>query len=156
MHTVFSADSQHLLMDAQDRSVVICALERNSLPGRLPRRTTPRDTLCLRLVHRLKAPVSYTPSDPKRKSLRLRPTFGGKRGAFVAMGTRDGAMRLWHWPSATYLTEECAHSGPLNCVAWSPVDPQLLVTVSDDGTVGVWGPRGAAAHEPGDGAEHVL
>lgn len=152
MHTVFSADSKHLLMDAQDRSIMVCELEVTR---------TPELKCQLRLVHRLQPPARYAAPDADRKSLRLRPAFGGKRGAFVAMGTAEGALRLWHWPSGTFLTEVSMHSGPVNCVAWSPTSPQLLVTASDDGTVGVWGPQDAvdavdAVTAPDRGCSTVL
>jgi WD40 repeat protein len=154
VHTVFSADSKHLLLDAQDRSLVVCAL---SLEQVHP--CTSETEWRLSLVHTLRTPAfSNAATDQKRKSLRLRPTFGGKRGAFVAMGSSEGALRLWHWPSGTFLTEVSAHSGPVNCVAWSPTDPQLLVTASDDGTVGVWGPRlhGCEHLQAGLGQECML
>lgn len=33
------------------------------------------------------------------------------------------------------------HSRTVNCVAWNPVYPSILVSVSDDFTIRVWGPK---------------
>lgn len=42
------------------------------------------------------------------------------------------------------------HTRTVNCVAWNPVFPQMLVSVSDDCAVRVWGPKDKIANHSGE------
>ncbi len=53
--------------------------------------------------------------------------------------TLDSLIYLWHRQSGALLTKLSGHTGCVNCVAWSPADPQLFVSGSDDGSIRVWG-----------------
>lgn len=150
VHLIFSTDSCHILMDGHDRSILICAIlceddtedqERpeNNHPDAPARSNVARKAVrsageCkMVLCQHLKPPSSAA-----TENLRLRPAFGGKNQKFVAMGSSTGSLRLWHWPSNSMLTRLGGHSAAVNCVVWSPVDTQLMVSVSDDRTVRVW------------------
>lgn len=133
MHVVFSPDSRHLLMDGKDRTVFVYSL---TAAAAAPAAVT------VKLVRRLSPPPSGAAGADK---LRLRPTFGGKGYKFVAMGSTSGSVRIWHWASGQVVTRLPAHSSAVQCVAWSPVDTQLMVSVSDDATVRVWTTPVAAA-----------
>jgi WD40 repeat protein len=155
VHLAFSADSRSLLVDMRDRTLAVYALHTDTLlvrsacqasTGAARSRTFDAPGGALR-AH-LKPPRVTTV-----EQLRIRPALGGKNGAFVATGTSQGKVRLWHWPSETHLRDVKGHTGPVNCVTWSPTDPQLIVTASDDGTVRVWGPaEQSGVAELGSGA----
>lgn len=147
MHLIFSADSNYLLTDTRARALCVYAINQSSPAALEP--AVPRaggvlraayDNGLLELVSHMRAHIAELPEATEK--IRLQPALGGKRGAFAATGTPRGALRIWHW-----LTEELvadvssgAHSGAANCVSWSPVDPQLMVSASDDMSVRVWTP----------------
>ena len=59
--------------------------------------------------------------------------------AFVACGSDDCAVHVWHHASGRRVLRLAGHSGRVNAVAWCPRRAGVLVSVSDDGTVRVWG-----------------
>ena len=153
-HVVFSSDGRYVLMDTKPGGLVIAELY---LAPEAPRTRAANGRSKKAAAHlrpRLETKVSLRAPPAlreERKSFRLRPTFGGKREAFVATGQPASSVwPIWHWPSKELLAEVEGHSAAVNCVAWSPVDPQLAVTASDDATVRVWGPPegGEAAEVP--------
>jgi WD40 repeat protein len=48
---------------------------------------------------------------------------------------------IWHIRNEQPIATLTGHTRTVNCVAWNPVYPQMLVSVSDDCTVRVWGPK---------------
>ncbi|KAF8869684.1 hypothetical protein CPB85DRAFT_1446702 [Mucidula mucida] len=58
-------------------------------------------------------------------------------GALLAVGSRDGLIRIWDTKSRMESGKLEAHSGYVRSVGFSP-DSKLLVSGSDDGTVKVW------------------
>lgn len=90
----------------------------------------------------------------------IRSCFGGVNQVFIASGSEDNKVYIWHvkWEKPIAVLQ--GHSRSVNCVAWNPVYPQMLCSVSDDSTIRVWGPAPpatAAASSPnshsGDMAE---
>jgi hypothetical protein len=65
-------------------------------------------------------------------------------------------VHMWHRASCRHVVTLVGHgSGTVNAVAWSPSDPGLLASASDDHTVRIWGPpHGAGA--PPEGAHGTL
>jgi WD40 repeat protein len=47
-------------------------------------------------------------------------------------------MYLWHRQSGSLLRKYEGHTGSVNCVDWSPTNPNLFVSASDDRTLRVW------------------
>ncbi|XP_061814347.1 WD repeat-containing protein 26-like isoform X1 [Nerophis lumbriciformis] len=66
--------------------------------------------------------------------------FGGHNEDFIASGSEDHKVYIWHRRSELPIAELSGHSRTVNCVTWNPVLPGLLASASDDGTVRVWGP----------------
>lgn len=51
----------------------------------------------------------------------------------------DHHVYVWHHLRETPVVILKGHSRLVNCVAWNTVDPTMLASASDDGTVRVWG-----------------
>lgn len=98
----------------------------------------------------------------------LRCAFGGANDAFVLCGSEDATVSLWSRdkgtvvakigdqkqpPTSSYMGDEGnpstdenvgggglgCHTQVINCVSWSPSDPYIFATASDDHTVRIWG-----------------
>jgi len=66
--------------------------------------------------------------------------FGGVDQSFVASGSEDHKVYIYHVKKDEPISILTGHVRTVNCVAWNPVYPQILVSASDDNTVRVWGP----------------
>uniref|UniRef100_A0A9I3EH27 CTLH domain-containing protein n=1 Tax=Anopheles dirus TaxID=7168 RepID=A0A9I3EH27_9DIPT len=67
--------------------------------------------------------------------------FGGVNESFVASGSEDNKVYIWHIRQEEPLATLIGHTRTVNCVSWNPVYPSLLASASDDGTVRIWGPQ---------------
>ncbi|KAK7576445.1 hypothetical protein V9T40_012731 [Parthenolecanium corni] len=66
--------------------------------------------------------------------------FGGKNEDFIASGSEDNKIYIWHIKREKPIAVLQGHTRTVNAVAWNPVYQQMLASVSDDGTVRIWGP----------------
>jgi len=66
--------------------------------------------------------------------------FGGLDQSFVASGSEDNKVYIFHVKRDEPIAVLSGHSRTVNCVSWNPVYHQVLVSASDDNTVRVWGP----------------
>ncbi|XP_012688988.2 WD repeat-containing protein 26 isoform X2 [Clupea harengus] len=66
--------------------------------------------------------------------------FGGHNEDFIASGSEDHKVYIWHKRSELPIAELTGHTRTVNCVSWNPVLPGLMASASDDGTVRIWGP----------------
>ncbi|KAJ8971443.1 hypothetical protein NQ314_000700 [Rhamnusium bicolor] len=71
----------------------------------------------------------------------IHSTFGGANQDFVASGSEDNQVYIWHVRNEQPIATLQGHTRTVNCVAWNPVYSQMLVSVSDDCTIRVWGPK---------------
>jgi len=67
-------------------------------------------------------------------------SFGGANQSFVASGSEDTKVYIYHVNRAEPIQELSGHCRTVSCVSWNPVYHQILVSASDDQTVRVWGP----------------
>eukprot|EP00058_Branchiostoma_floridae_P025143 XP_002610633.1 hypothetical protein BRAFLDRAFT_117882 [Branchiostoma floridae] len=74
--------------------------------------------------------------------------FGGVNQDFVASGSEDNKVYVWHLKRELPIAVLAGHTRTVNCVTWNPQIPGLLASASDDGTVRLWGP--AAADDESD------
>ncbi|OAY64412.1 WD repeat-containing protein 26 [Ananas comosus] len=77
----------------------------------------------------------------KRTQLLIRSCFGGLEQGFVASGSEDSRVYIWHRGTGTLLEALDGHSGAVNCVSWNPTNPHMLASASDDWTIRVWGTK---------------
>lgn len=67
--------------------------------------------------------------------------FGGVNESYVASGSEDKVVYIWHLKREEPLAKLAGHTKTVNCVSWNPVYPSLLASASDDATVRIWGPK---------------
>ncbi|XP_076305771.1 WD repeat-containing protein 26-like isoform X3 [Tachypleus tridentatus] len=66
--------------------------------------------------------------------------FGGTSQVFVASGSEDSRVYIWHMKREMPIAVLTGHTRTVNCVSWNPTYPSMLASASDDGTVRIWGP----------------
>ncbi|KAJ0231278.1 WD40 repeat-containing protein [Hirschfeldia incana] len=76
----------------------------------------------------------------KRRRFVIRSCFGGYDETFIASGSEDSQVYIWH---RGVEREPCCvlsgHGGAVNCVSWNPTDLHMLASGSDDRTIRIWG-----------------
>jgi len=65
-------------------------------------------------------------------------TFGGPNEEFIASGSEDSKVYLWHRRQERPIMVFSGHTRTVNCVSWHPTIPLLFASASDDATVRIW------------------
>lgn len=84
----------------------------------------------------------------------LRCAFGGgPHEGFVLCGSEDGSISIWNREKGGDVVAKLnGHAQVVNSVAWSPTDPLLFASTSDDMTIRLWGIESASACEVIEGS----
>ncbi|BHF68082.1 WD repeat-containing protein 26 [Sparganum proliferum] len=85
----------------------------------------------------------------KQDIYKLTSTIGGINEDFVASGSEDGFLHLWHLSSGArpiYSAMAATGEHPVTCANWNPALPTMLATVNDEGEIRIWAP---AKYVPG-------
>ncbi|CAN7141522.1 unnamed protein product [Brassica rapa subsp. narinosa] len=75
----------------------------------------------------------------KRSRFLIRSCFGGYEQGFIASGSEDSQVYIWHRSTGKLIIELPGHAGAVNCVSWSPTNLHMMASASDDGTIRIWG-----------------
>ncbi|KAJ4887697.1 transducin family protein / WD-40 repeat family protein [Raphanus sativus] len=76
----------------------------------------------------------------KRSRFVIRSCFGGYDENFIASGSEDSQVYIWHIVKGLRPCRVLGgHSGVVNCVSWNPGDIHMLASGSDDRTIRIWG-----------------
>ncbi|KAG6385198.1 hypothetical protein SASPL_154026 [Salvia splendens] len=75
----------------------------------------------------------------KRSHLVVRSCLGGLKQAFVASGSENSQVHIWHRHSVELICSLSGHTGAVNCVSWNPANHHMLASASDDRTIRIWG-----------------
>ncbi|XP_043914744.1 WD repeat-containing protein 26 isoform X4 [Protopterus annectens] len=78
--------------------------------------------------------------------------FGGHNEDFIASGSEDHKVYIWHKRSELPIAELTGHTRTVNCVSWNPQIPSMMASASDDGTVRIWGPAPYVDNQEFEGA----
>ncbi|XVF16783.1 hypothetical protein REPUB_Repub10bG0062000 [Reevesia pubescens] len=81
----------------------------------------------------------------KRTRFIIRSCFGGLEQAFIASGSEDSLVYIWHRGTGELIEALPGHSGAVNCVSWNPGNPHMLASASDDRTIRIWGLKNLCA-----------
>lgn len=77
----------------------------------------------------------------RQSNFAIHSCFGGINESFVASGSEDNKVCIWHIKREEPLAKLSGHTKTVNCVSWNPVFPSLLASASDDATIRIWGPK---------------
>ncbi|KAI8055309.1 WD40-repeat-containing domain protein [Syncephalis plumigaleata] len=70
----------------------------------------------------------------------IRSCFGGVNEGFVASGSEDYNVCLWHRESEKLISTLKGHTMAVNDISWHPRNPAIFASASDDHTIRIWGP----------------
>ncbi|MQL81314.1 hypothetical protein Taro_013773 [Colocasia esculenta] len=70
----------------------------------------------------------------------IRSCFGGPDCSFIASGSEDSQVYIWHRERCMVIKVLSGHEMTVNCVSWNPTKPYMLASASDDRTVRIWLP----------------
>ncbi|KRX05336.1 WD40-repeat-containing domain [Pseudocohnilembus persalinus] len=70
--------------------------------------------------------------------------IGGPNNDYITSGSEDGHFYIWNKFNNQKITKIQAHNKPINDITFNPINPAILATASDDGTVKIWIPKEVA------------
>ncbi|ORX90072.1 WD40 repeat-like protein [Basidiobolus meristosporus CBS 931.73] len=65
----------------------------------------------------------------------IRSCMGGHGQTYIASGSEDGSIYVWHRDHGALIETLVGHSATVNCVHWNPANPYMFASASDDHTI---------------------
>ncbi|CAH1414666.1 unnamed protein product [Lactuca virosa] len=87
----------------------------------------------------------------RRSRFIVRACFGGLDQSFIASGSEDSQVYIWHRGSGELIETLEGHSGAVNCISWNPANPHMLASASDDRSIRIWGLKQLHVKQKGKG-----
>ncbi|KIK59591.1 hypothetical protein GYMLUDRAFT_169351 [Collybiopsis luxurians FD-317 M1] len=88
-------------------------------------------------LHRVRLARKFTGQRQGRHI--IRSCLGGVNDNFVASGSEDGNVYVWHRDTGALLEVLSGHGeGSVNSVAWNPRNHQMFASCSDDHSIRIW------------------
>ncbi|XP_072963370.1 WD repeat-containing protein WDS homolog [Typha angustifolia] len=64
--------------------------------------------------------------------------FGGSNSSFIASGSKESEIYIWHRLHEMPIKTLSGHTMPVNSVSWNLAKPHMLASGSSDGTIRIW------------------
>jgi WD40 repeat protein len=88
----------------------------------------------------------------KQENNIIKPAFGGVNENIILCGSEDSCIYVWNRDKGDLLAKIEGHTLMVSAVHWSPSDPYVFASASDDQSVKLWGPQdmelAEIVHEP--------
>jgi len=69
----------------------------------------------------------------------IHPACGGVGRSFIASGSEDGSILIWHRHHQILMKQLTGHEAMVSASYFHPTKHHLMASVSDDGTIRLWG-----------------
>lgn len=76
--------------------------------------------------------------------------FGGSNDEYLATGSEDHTVYIYHREKETPISKLDGHLKPVTCVDWHPSIAGLVVSCSDDGDIKLWRPSNGPSDSDSD------
>lgn len=78
----------------------------------------------------------------------IRSSFAGANETFIASGSEDGCVLIWHKENGRLVEKLLGHrKGCCSTISWNPTDPSMFASAGDDGVVRIWSNSASTIHD---------